>query len=98
MTTDESIKKEWEKVLQQSNLPLTVNEISKDKLNQYFSQSDPFNAEQNFNHVKAANLNNDNTITKEEYDNYSRYMHDRMGEKGRMARCIVTFAKWTSTK
>jgi hypothetical protein len=35
MTTDEAIKKEWEKVLQASNLPLTVNEISKDKLNQY---------------------------------------------------------------
>jgi hypothetical protein len=37
MTTDESIKKEWEKVLQGSNLPLTVKEIGTDKMKQYFS-------------------------------------------------------------
>lgn len=37
MTTDEAIKKEWEKVLQGSNLPLTAKEIGNDKMKQYFA-------------------------------------------------------------
>jgi hypothetical protein len=71
MTTDEAIRKEWEKVLQGSNLPLTSTTITVEKMNQYFAHSDPFKTEVNIRHVDTADTNKDEKITKDEYENYS---------------------------
>jgi hypothetical protein len=71
MTTEEAIKKEWEKVLQGSNLPLTSTTIQVDKMNQYFAQSDPFKTEVNIRHVDTADVNKDKKISKIEYETYS---------------------------
>ena len=94
MTTDEAIRKEWEKVLQGSNLPSSSTTITVEKMNQYFAQSDPFNADANFKRVDTADTNKDKKITKDEYENYSKYMHERMGEEGRMSKCVLSFNKW----
>jgi hypothetical protein len=71
MTTDEAIRKEWEKVLTRSNLPLTSTTITVEKINQYFAQSDPFNTESNVKRVDTADTNKDKKISKDEYENYS---------------------------
>ena len=94
MTTEEAIKKEWEKILSYSSLPLTSTTITVEKINKYLAQSDPFNTELNVKHVDTGDTNKDKKISWKEYDDYSGYMHERMGEEGRKSKCVLSFNKW----
>jgi len=94
MTTDEKIKHDWEAILTAKGHPVTISQITVEEMLAYFRNKDPFSQAMTKEYVNQANVNKDNLISKQEYDDFSRYMHQRMGSMGTRSMCNPKYDKF----